>query len=1123
MESFFHKGRHVHEILQKKRNSVLQCTRIMKLILLFLFITFQASAIATGQQISLNAQNTPIEKVLRSIQKQTGYSFVMNAADLKYARPVTLTLKSSSIETVLQTLFAKQPFNYRINNTGKIIMIQLKEAEKEPATDSSDGRRDDVTGMVTDKDGKPLPGATVKLKDGSQGTTTDANGRFRIARAPANGTLVITMIGRETRQITYKSGLVTSIVLQEVNAQLKEIHVIAYGEVEKRFSTSNIGSVSARTIGHQPVTNPLQALQGRVAGLFIQQFSGVSGAPVNVTIQGQNSLKKGNVPFYVIDGVPYQPNSISSPTTPSVMGLGSYSNLSFINPADIESIEILKDADATAIYGSRAANGAILITTKKGKAGQTKVDLNLQTGWGKVARIPNMLTGPEYLEMRREAFKNGNTSPSNTDYDVNGVWDASRDVNWRKELISGTAQYQNLQANVSGGDNKTQFLAGAAYLRETPVFLGDFSNVRTTVRFNINHGSQNNKFKFFLSGSYLQGNNQLPNVDFSGISATLSPNAPALYKPDGTLNWSPHPDNPNLYTFQNPAADLLRRYSNNTRNLISNSNISYELLPGLSLKTTLGYNRLASDELTINPTTTGKPDVLPIRNSAGYSDKSIETWIIEPQLTFNKVYNFGNIDALLGSTFQETDAYLLALSGVDYASDALLSNYNAAGIKGVDRADQSTYRYSAIFGRLNYRYKDRYIVNLALRRDGSSRFGSENLFHSFYSLGGAWLFSEENFIKNAIPALNYGKLRASYGTTGNDQIGDYAFYSLYDPYGVGINILNTVGLTPRGLSNAYLQWEETRKLNLGFDLGFFNNRIMVNANYFRNRSSNQLLDQNLSIVTGFGSITRNLPATVQNTGWEFTLDFEPVRGNAFNWQGSANITFPKNKLIRYDGLETSTDRNQYVIGEPISIMRAFVYAGVNPQTGLYQFVNSKGDLTSSPNDPADKTALINIDPKWYGGVSNTFSYKGFSLDIFLQFAKQKGQATSRFGTFPGSGFNTNQPEVILNRWRKPGDEGVEIQKVSSNFFEILFPYINAINSTETYSDASYIRLKNASISYTINSNLTRKTRISSARFYVQGQNLFTWTNFFGGLDPESRSQTTLGALRMITLGTQLTF
>ncbi|SFF07009.1 TonB-linked outer membrane protein, SusC/RagA family [Chitinophaga sp. CF118] len=1107
---------------QYSREQIVKCIVVMKLTLLLIFLSLQVSAVAMTQQISLNVKNAKLIDVLLTIGKQTGYGFVLNSDDMKTANPVNINLKSASIETTLQSLFENQPFNYKIQ--GKVIMVQHKDSEKKTKDLVVPTQQTDLNGRVTDIDGQALIGASVLLKGTQQGTVTDQQGRFSLANVPTNGTLLIRMIGRETKEVNYKNRVVPNIILREVNANLTEVQIIAYGEVQKKFSTSNIGSISGETISRQPVSNPLLALQGRITGLFIQQNSGVSGAAVSVNIQGRNSLTKGNVPFYVIDGVPYTPNAIVSDqgsVMPGVLGDAGTSNLNFINPNDIESITVLKDADATVIYGSRAANGAILITTKKGKSGQTKVDLNLQTGWGKVARRPELLNTQQYLELRREAKKNGNSPVFPWEYDISGVWDTTRNVDWQEELIGGTAQFQNLQASISGGNDRTQFLAGMGYIRETPVFVGDFSNVKSSVHFNINHASQNHKFKFFLSGSYLQGVNKLPSSDLTNNATTLPPNAPALYNEDGTLNWAPDPADPNTYTFENPAAALLRTYTDKSQNLISNSQISYELAPGLILKSSFGYNRLQSDELSVSPLISVIPSDRPYtKRTAGYSDRNIESWIVEPQLTFNKSYTFGTFEGLLGATFQQTCNDLLALRGFDYSSDALLPDLNAAGTKNTIGTLQSTYRYSAVFGRLNYRYKDRYIINFTTRRDGSSRFGSENLFHSFYSVGGAWLFSEEDFFRNVIPSLNYGKLRATYGTTGNDQIGEYSFYSLYDNYSVGIPYQGTIGLNPRGLSNPYLQWEETRKLNLGVDLGFFNSRILINANYFRNQSSNQLLGQKLSAVTGFSGIARNFPATVQNTGLELTVDYTPVKTSYFTWQGSANLTLPKNKLVRYDGLDESGDKDIYVIGQPITVRKAYAYAGVNTETGLYQFKDMKGGLTSRPNDLTDKIILINIDPIWYGGLSNTFSYKGFNLDIFIQFVKQT-LPSNRFGSFPGVA-GTNQFTNVLNRWHKPGEQA-EIQKVTTNFGEIFAPTFAAFNSDASYSIATYARLKNVSLSYTFNSNLTRKAHISNARIYVQGQNLLTITKFLGGGDPETRNLGTLGPLRIFTLGTQLTF
>lgn len=1114
--------RSIYERCRYSRRQLLKSIVVMKLALFLITISLQLSAATYAQDISLNFKNAELRDVLQSIRKQSGYSFVIDGNDLKNANPVTITLKSSSIETTLHSLFENQPFTYKVE--GKLIMIKPKTSSVPLRAENGIRILTDIKGIITDEQGNPLSGATVMVIGTKLGAVTDNEGRFIINDAPQSGTLIITMLGHSAKEVAYKNGKIPNIVLNEADQTLKEI-VIAYGKIEEKFKTSNVGVISGDVISKQPITNPLLALQGRTPGLYIQQSSGTPGGAVSVVVQGKNSLTQGNTPFYVIDGVPYTPEAINQGVAVWGGSLGnpSTSNLNFINPADIESITVLKDADATAIYGSRAANGAILITTKKGKAGETKVDVNLQTGWGKIAMRPRMMNIAQYLALRHEAKRNGNAVPRASDYDMNGVWDTTRNVDWQKEMLGGTSQYQNLQAAISGGSERTQFLAGTGYLRETTVYPGDYSNVKSSVHFNINHSSKNQKFRFYLSGSYLQSTNKLPYGDFTDAATGMAPDAPPLFNSDGSINWAPHPDNPDQYTFNNPAAALLSSYKTKNNNLIGNSQISYEVIPGLVLKSSFGYNNLTTDELLTNPIATIRPDEREgTKRSASYSDKFINSWIIEPQITFNKKYAWGSVDALFGTTFQETDNYILTIRGNDYASDALLKDPNAAAIRTIEGSLQSTYRYNAVFGRLNYRYNDRYIVNLTARRDGSSRFGAENLMNNFYSVGGAWLFSEEDIIKKSIPFMNLGKIRATYGTTGNDQIGDYQFYSLYDLIpGIAVPYQNSTGLVPRGLSNAYLQWEETRKFNLGLDLSFFESRFSLTANYYRNRSSNQLLGQTLSVVTGFGGITRNLPATVQNTGWEISIDGSPIKRVNFNWQISANITVPKNRLVRYDGLEVSADRNIYVLGKSVNIARVYSYSRVNPETGLYEFWDSKGGLTSSPDEAMDKSKVIDLNPKFYGGVSNNFSYKGFDLDVFFDFVS-RNSSTPKYMAFPGADNNRNVLAAVENRWRKPGDQAV-YQKVTSRLGEIYPSGLAIQESDASYINLTYTRLKNVSLSYNFSKDLLRKVHIANARLFVQGQNLATFTNLFGGSDPEVASFGTLGTLRVMTIGTQITF
>jgi TonB-linked SusC/RagA family outer membrane protein len=1121
--NLIHYQGHAKFILQEKRPSwgtLIKYLAVMKLTLILLMLTLQVSASAWSQQISLNFTKAELQDVLKSIRKQSGFNFVASAKELSKANPVTINLKSNSIDEILQTVFANQPFVYKLEDN--IIMISLKTAEKKRVAEETQQQQQDLRGTVRDQIGRPLIGATVYIKETKVGAITNQQGEFLIIDAPENGTLVITMIGHETKEVKFSKSLIATVTLKEVNANLSEVQIIGYGEVQRQYSTSNIGTVNSEQISKQPVSNPLLALQGRVTGLFIQQTSGVTAAPINVTIQGKNSLQKGSDPFYVIDGIPYSPQFTDySLLGASISGLGG-SSFNFLNPADIESISILKDADATAIYGSRAANGAILITTKKGKAGQTKIDVNFQNGWGKIDHKLKYLNTQQYLEVRKEAYSNdglpipnSNTTPDESNYDLT-IWDQNKFPDWQKILVGGTAQFQSLQASISGGSQNTQFLAGYGFNRQTTVYPDNLGDKKGNVHLNLNHKSANNKFKYMASATYLKDKNQLSGVDLMDAATSLVPNAPMPFNPDGSLNWGPLPKNPTVYSLDNPLKYTKQVYSANTTNLIASNTISYEFISGLTAKVSGGYNKLEADETKITPFAYFKPDLSRKNRTAGYLTKSIDSWIIEPQLTYTRNTKIGAIDALIGSTFQQSKTDIYQQTGSGYTNDAQLGNILAASTVVINNNIKTQYRYDAVFARLNYRYNDKYIINLTTRRDGSSRFGNANKLHTFYALGSAWLFGSEDLIARNLPWLSFGKLRVNYGTTGNDQISDYTYLSLLDNYRTDIPYQSGVSLYPTNLNNPYLQWEETRKLNLGINLGFLKNRIELDVNYFRNRSSNQLVSYLLPITTGFTGITQNFPATIQNKGLEVMLNINPVKSKNFNWQSSLNFTTSKNKLVAFPGLETSSYAQAYVIGEPINVIKAFRFAGVNPTTGLYEFINSKGEKTSDPSFSKDRSVLIDPNPKWYGGISNSFQYKNFQLDFLVQVVNQKAK-NNRFGIVPGLAL-FNQPVEVLDRWKKPGDIS-NVQKFSTSF-DIYTPWSNAIVSDAGYSNGSYMRLKNASLSYNLPTTLLSKVHISNARFYIQGQNLLTITDFVGS-DPESKGISYLPPLRMFTVGIQI--
>ena len=1076
----------------------------------------QVSAATFGQRITMSRKNISLKTVLRELTKQSGYGFFYDGKAIGDNQKVTVVLSNAEFDEALKSVLTGLNLSYKIDGN----IVSIRKIEEPSLLDNLIARFQaiDVSGRVVDVDGRGLPGASVSVKGkGNKAVSTGTNGSFYLKGVNEDATLIISFIGYVTKEIKAAKEL-GDVVLELSTSKLDEVQVIAYGTTTRRLSTGNVGTIKGEEISKQPVSNLLLAMQGRIPGIYLNQTSGIAGASVKVRVQGENSLKNGNEAFYVIDGVPYAPQNLYSGINGAFTGTGSA--LNYINPSDVESIEVLKDADATSIYGSRAANGAILITTKKGKAGKTKIDINMQSGWGEITEKMKLLNTEQYLDMRFEAIKNANRQPRASEYDINGVWDQKKYTDWQDKLIGNTSHYTNLQATISGGNNETQFFSGGGYTKETTVFPGDFFNVKANANMGINHTSADKRFEFNISARYLQDDNRLPTTDLTSVAFTIPPNAPDMYNADGTINWAPKPGSPNSSTFiYNPAAYLLQnyRYRVKTDNLLNKGLIGYTILPNLSFKTSFGYNRLQTEELNTTPQAAFPPLFTDNRRTAIYGNKSITSWIFEPQLSYDKEFLFGEFNFLLGSSFQSTKSGVTVYKGSNYANDDQLETSLAAGTLVSDRNTmQSQYRYNAIFSRLSYNFKSRYLLNISARRDGSSRFGSQNLFHSFYSIGAGWVFSDESWFKDKSSIISFGKFRASYGTTGNDQIQDYQFLSLYSLYPVNLPYQQNNGILPVGLSNPFIQWEETKKLSLGMDMGLFNDRILFNANYYRNRSSNQLLSYPLPSLTGFISVIRNIPALVQNSGFEFSIEGSPIRRDNFKWQVSANLTLPKSKLISYENLDQSAYNDIYVIGQSTNIVKVYEFAGVNQENGFYQFKTFDGKITSTPDYSTDRTKLIDLGPKLFGGLNNSLTYKNFDLSFLFQFVKQVGPNLKFGNAYPGIAIN--QPSSILQHWKQNGDIS-NIQKVSAsvnsfNSFDL------ATSSDAAYSDASFIRLKTFMISYLVPINL-KKVNSTKIRIYVQGQNLFTITKS-KDFDPET-GLGILPPLKIISTGFQLTF
>lgn len=962
-----------------------------------------------------------------------------------------------------------------------------------------------ITGTVKDAHGA-LPGVTVSVQGKTVSTITDEKGQFSIA-ASEGDVLVFAYVGYATVAVKVDSGSVINVILQEDATSLKEVTINAgYYTVKDKERTGSIAKITSKDIEKQPVTNVLAAMQGRMAGVDIIQDGGTAGGGFQIKIRGVNSLRAdGNSPLYIIDGVPYSSETIGYSQTTTGMATPT-SPLNSINPSDIESIEVLKDADATAIYGSRGANGVVLITTKKGKAGKTKFSLNSSTGVGKVARFLELMNTEQYLAMRRQAYVNDGIAnyPANA-YDVNGTWDQSRYTDWQKELIGGTAEITDIQFGVSGGSAQMQYLLSGSRRKETTVIPGDFDYNRTAVHFNMNHTSDDSKFKVSFSGGYTLQDNKQPATDLTKLSRTLAPNAPALYDVNGDLNWENN-------TFQNPLASLNSFSTVDTKDLFTNAVLTYSVLPNLEIKTNFGYTNVKNHEQRLIPSTVSNPaQNITSANSQMYDNFTERNSVLfEPQLNWKKKFANSTLDVLVGGTAQKQITERMYAQAGGFASNALITNLASASIKLILASDITEYKYQAFFGRINYNYKEKYILNATGRRDGSSRFGPGKQFATFGALGAAWIFSNENLLKQS-KILSFGKLRMSYGATGNDQIGDYQFLNTYST--TSLNYQGIVGLEPTRLYNPDYGWESSTKIEAALEAGFLNDRIFLTGAWYRNRSSNQLVGIPLPGTTGFTTLNANLAATVENKGIEVTLRTVNFSMKDFKWTTNFNISAARNKLVAFPGLSGSTFANTYVVGEPTSIIKVYEFTGVNPQTGLYEVADLNGD--GIINAIGDRQKTMDLTPKYFGGFQNQFQYRDWQLDFLFQFVKQQ---VSNYTPNVSAGYNVNQSTTMLNAWQQVGDSAPYQMYTTGANSAAATAFSRYASSDAMIVDGSYIRLKNIALIYALPLGL----KGINCKLSLQGQNVLTFTHYKGG-DPEFRYTNYLPPLRVFTAGIQLNF
>ncbi|WP_158223377.1 TonB-dependent receptor [Mucilaginibacter sp. MD40] len=1077
------------------------------------------------RRITIELKNQKLEAALKKIAAKAEVRLVYNSQIWGKTGIISIAFNHSRLKDALDKILSSSELSYEVINDQFIVLKQKPSGKKQtaeinavpdanPAAPQPSGFV--VSGIVTDENNEPLPGVSVKIQDGMQATQTNEKGRYAIGVSAPNSVIEFTFIGYKKYEMKVSSMATLNVKMQPDPGKLDEVVVIGYGTTTRRTSTGSQAGISAKDIQKQPVTNVLQTLQGQLPGVFVTQSNGLPGAGIDIKIRGANSLAKSNLPLFIIDGVPYLSGPINATTSGAVLpsAEGNTSPMNSINPSDIESIEVLKDADATAIYGSRAANGVVLITTKKGKEGKTAVGINFQTGFSKVAHFVDMLNTEQFLNIRRQAFKNDNLTPTVGTAPDLLVWDQNTSNNFQKILMGRTAKSYDGNLNISGGDRNTNFYLSGTYHNEGNVYPGSQGYHRGSAKFSLNHTSNDQRFNLSFSTIYAADKNNISTTDLATYAYNLPPNYP-LYKPDGTLYWSSAVNNPLGY--------LNQTNDNKTSNLLSSLGLKYSLAKGLDIKTTLGYSKTDMEQLAIRPLSSLNPVPLygtpPTTGIVSSTYNYTNNYIIEPQINYTTTVWKGTLNALAGGTWQfrqSKQPYYITASG--FPSDLFLTNISAASDRTVSSAS-SDYKYASAFGRLTYNVDSKYIANFSFRRDGSSRFGPNNRYGNFGSAAAAWVFSEEKFAKSADKWLSFGKLRGSYGIVGNDDIGNYQYLDSY--YASGYSYNGSTGLIPSRIANADFKWESTRKLEFGLDMGFLKDRISMTAAYYRNRTSNQLLSYRISGQAGFTTYQANLPATVQNSGYELNFRTANIKTKAFSWTSSFNISRNRNKLVSFPNIEKSSYYTLYLVGNPINSYYLYQFSGVDPSTGLPAFKDLNGDgrivYGFAATGRGDRNYAGTAYPDYYGGFNNSFTYKNFNLDFTFQFVKQKGRSLLASSFYP-PGFLYNAAANVTNDYFALSSAA---KLATTGYGAAYTAYSNYTVSDATVVDASFIRMKNVSLSYSLSSDWLKHISAQSVRLFVQGQNLFTITKY-KGFDPESQGVAT-PPLRTIVAGLQCSF
>ncbi|MEA5256372.1 TonB-dependent receptor [Arcicella aquatica] len=1074
-----------------------------------------------NRKISVSIDGIALKSALQKIEKTAQIRISYNSQVVPLERLVFLSAKNEKLAEVLERLLKPLAVTYvvvnkqivlrKLENASQSLNI-IEESKEEFAVEQS------VSGTVKDEKGNPLAGVNITIKGTTKGTNSDANGQFKIDVANENTVLVFSYVGYGKQEVTIGNKTVFNISMAVDQKSLDEVVVVGYGTQSKRAVSGAVSSVNFKQFQDRSFSNVTQALAGQIAGVNISQGQGAPGVSPIIRIRGVSSITAGTNPLFVVDGVPLE-----------------NFNLNMINPQDIESVEVLKDASSAAIYGSRGANGVILVTTKLGKAGKTTFSVGYESGVQSVQRRVSMMDAQQWIDYYIDAHNNAwvDLNPAkNKASDPNSVRTSTykipddfltnpqqfgKGTDWQ-DVMFRVAPSQNAQLSASGGTEKTQFMFSAAYLNQQAVLDENYYK-RLSIRSNIKH-QLSEQFTIGLNlgvtSIFDRTDGTQGKSDVVSLALQSDPIFP-VYNENGNIGYRDPNSVWNKYVAYNDL-NLWHPYSltryihkeNKTFNTLATGFLEYKIIDGLKFRTSINANLYNTryNSYRINKQGYGYSGVLA---AEGYSTSGYTfNWLSENTLSYEKSYGDHNVNVLLGYSAQKQRNEFASLTSGSFPND-LVETLNA-GVVSSGFTNASEWSMLSYLARAQYNFQNKYFLTAAIRRDGSSRFGSNTRWGYFPSVSGAWMISDESFLQdvNAISSL---KLRVSYGMAGNNQIPNYGSKSLLNSSNYVSGTTLAPGLTIANIANTDLKWERTTQFNIGFDLKALNNRIGLSAEYYNSTTNDMLLNVPVPDITGFATQLTNI-GKMENKGIELNLNTQNVKGK-FSWSTDFNFSLNRNKVLQLGQSNAPITYTDFVVavktevGQPISNFYGYVVDGVfknqaavdayphysttHPGDPIIRDVNGDGKITVD-----DRTTLGNYQPDFMAGLNNTFSYKGFDFSFMFQgtFGGEIVNQNFRYSGFWNNG--RNMYSGVANRWRSEADPG------DGQHFRATLGLTGLQDQFTSLwvEDASFVRLKNIRISYSLPASILKKLPVKTARIYMNAENVYLWSHYTN-YDPEN--------------------